>query len=205
MDPHAALPQAVAVGIGATAVMDLWLLVLKRSGVPTMDFAMLGRWVGHVFHGQVAHEAIRRAQPIAGEVGLGWLTHYAVGIMFAGLLVALQGVSWLDDPAVLPALAWGLATAAAPLLVLQPAMGDGQEGPAVWVAVIGDDHPLEDGPGVLEPARGELRLGRPQDGLSHLRLEPLELRERHVRGAQLLEHSILFVVVRQSSLGHVVP
>jgi Protein of unknown function (DUF2938) len=125
MEPLSALPQAVVVGIGATAVMDLWLLVLKRSGVPTMDFALLGRWVGHVFHGQVAHEAIRRSTPIAGELGLGWLTHYAVGVVFAALLVALQGVSWLEEPSVLPALAWGLATAAAPLFVLQPAMGAG--------------------------------------------------------------------------------
>jgi len=125
MEPLCALPQSVVVGIGATAVMDFWLLVLKRSGVPTMDFGLLGRWVGHVFRGQVAHDAIRRARPIAGEVALGWLTHYAVGVVFAVLLVALQGESWLDDPAVLPAVAWGLLTAAAPLFVLQPAMGAG--------------------------------------------------------------------------------
>ena len=125
MEPLSALPQAVVVGIGATAVMDLWLLLLKHSGVPTMDFALLGRWVGHLSHGQIAHDAIRRARPIAGELGLGWLTHYAVGIVFAALLVLLQGRAWLDGPSVLPALAWGLATAAAPLLVLQPAMGAG--------------------------------------------------------------------------------
>jgi len=95
MEPFSVLPQIVVVGVGATAVMDLWLLVLKRSGVPTMDFALLGRWVGHVSHGRIAHEAIRRARPIAGEVGLGWLTHYAVGIVFAALLVALQGGTWL--------------------------------------------------------------------------------------------------------------
>jgi Protein of unknown function (DUF2938) len=125
MEAISALPQAVVVGVGATAVMDLWLLVLKRSGVPTMDFALLGRWVGHLFHGQLAHDAIRRAPPIAGEFGIGWLTHYAVGIVFAAVLVALQGPAWLHAPAVGPALAWGLATAAAPLLVLQPAMGAG--------------------------------------------------------------------------------
>lgn len=125
MEPLSALPQAVVVGIGATAVMDLWLLLLKRSGVPTMDFALLGRWVGHLFHGQIAHDAIRRARPIAGELGLGWLTHYAVGIVFAALLVLLLGGAWLDRPSVLPAVAWGLATAAAPLFVLQPAMGAG--------------------------------------------------------------------------------
>lgn len=120
-----ALPQAAVVGIGATALMDLWLLALERFGIPTMDFALLGRWVGHVWRGQVAHDAIRSARPIAGELGLGWAAHYAVGIVFAGLLVALQGVSWLHQPVALPALAWGLATAVAPLFVLQPAMGAG--------------------------------------------------------------------------------
>jgi hypothetical protein len=125
MEPLDAIARSVAIGVGATAVMDLWLLALKCSGVPTMDFAMLGRWVGHGVRGRLAHDAIRRARPIGGELGLGWLTHYAVGIVFAGLLVALQGAAWLADPAVLPALAWGLATAAAPLFLLQPAMGAG--------------------------------------------------------------------------------
>jgi hypothetical protein len=125
MESLPALPQAVIVGVGATALMDLWLLLLKRAGVPTMDFALLGRWVGHLFHGQFAHDAIRRAPSIAAELGLGWLTHYAVGIAFAAMLVALQGASWLDEPSLLPALAWGLATAAAPLFVMQPAMGAG--------------------------------------------------------------------------------
>ena len=125
METTSAFLRAGVVGIGATAVMDLWLLALRRSGLPTMDFALLGRWVGHLFHGRLAHEAIRRARPIAGEVGLGWLTHYAVGIAFAALLVVLRGPSWLDDPTCLPAVAWGLATAAAPLFVLQPAMGAG--------------------------------------------------------------------------------
>ena len=120
-----ALSQALIVGVGATALMDLWLLALKRAGVPTLDFALLGRWVGHLFHGQLAHAAIRRAPPVAGELGLGWLTHYAVGIGFAALLVALQGAAWMHQPSVLPALAWGLATAAAPLFVMQPAMGAG--------------------------------------------------------------------------------
>ena len=125
METTSAFLRAGVVGIGATAVMDLWLLALRRSGLPTMDFALLGRWVGHLFHGRLAHDAIRRARPIAGEVGLGWLTHYAVGIAFAAVLVALRGTSWLDDPTWLPAVAWGLATAAAPLFVLQPAMGAG--------------------------------------------------------------------------------
>lgn len=125
MEALPALFDAVVVGIGATGVMDLWLLMLKRSRVPTMDFALLGRWVGHLLRGRVAHDAIRRAHPIAGELCLGWLTHYAVGIVFAVLWVALHGATWLEAPTVLPALVWGVATAAAPLFVLQPAMGAG--------------------------------------------------------------------------------
>jgi hypothetical protein len=41
------------------------------------------------------------------------------------VLVALFGVEWTRGPTLLPALAVGLATVAAPWLVMQPAMGAG--------------------------------------------------------------------------------
>jgi hypothetical protein len=119
------LLQVVLIGVGATAVMDGWLMVLKRLGIPTLNFAMLGRWVGRLFAGQFAHAAIGKAQPVTGELALGWLFHYATGIVFAGVLVALQGAAWLAAPTMLPAVAVGLATVAAPLFVMQPAMGAG--------------------------------------------------------------------------------
>lgn len=125
MEPFAVLSRTVIVGVGATALMDLWLLILKRAGVPTLDFAMLGRWAGHMLRGRLAHEAIRRAPAIPGEVGLGWLAHYTVGVAFAIALVAFQGAAWLDAPTVLPAVVWGLITTSAPLFLLQPAMGAG--------------------------------------------------------------------------------
>ena len=120
------LALAVASGIGATVLMDAWLLLLKRAGVPTLDFALLGRWSGHLLmHARIAHPAIRQAAPIVGETALGWLTHYAVGMLFAVPPLLLFGMDWLRQPALLPALAWGVLTAAAPLLFLQPAMGAG--------------------------------------------------------------------------------
>lgn len=119
------ITQIVLVGVGATAVMDVWLALLKRMGVQTLNFAFIGRWVGHLFHGTFAHQSIGKAQPIPGELALGWLTHYAVGIAFAGLLVGLRGVAWMQGPSVLPALAVGLCTVAFPLFVMQPAMGMG--------------------------------------------------------------------------------
>ncbi|PTT35610.1 DUF2938 domain-containing protein [Acidovorax sp. HMWF018] len=112
-------------GIGATAVMDAWLLLLKRLGVPTLNFAFIGRWVGHLVRGQIAHAAIAKATPVRGELAWGWLTHYAVGVAFAGVLLSLQGVAWVHSPTLWPALAVGMGTVAAPLLVMQPAMGSG--------------------------------------------------------------------------------
>lgn len=113
------------VGIGATALMDAWLLLLSRLGVPTTSFAMVGRWVGHFSQGRFAHAAITKAEPIPLERALGWLTHYAIGVAYAVLLVALQGAAWLEQPKVLPALAFGALTVAAPWFVMQPAMGSG--------------------------------------------------------------------------------
>jgi hypothetical protein len=117
--------QVVAVGAGATAVMDVWLAALARLGVRGLDLALVGRWLGHLVRGRWSHDAIAKAPPVAHERALGWLVHYAVGVAFAALLVALFGKAWLRDPSFMPALAIGVATVAAPWLVLHPAMGAG--------------------------------------------------------------------------------
>lgn len=119
------IPVSLLIGIGATAVMDAWLVLLKRMGVPTLNFAFIGRWVGHLLRGQVAHAAIAKSAPVRGELAWGWLTHYAVGMVFATVLIGIQGVNWLRSPTLLPALLVGVCTVAAPLLVMQPAMGAG--------------------------------------------------------------------------------
>jgi hypothetical protein len=115
----------VLIGVGATAVMDAWLALLRRMGVRSMDFALVGRWVGHLAQGRLAHAAIARARPVPRERALGWLTHYAVGVAFAGVLVGVEGLDWARQPSFLPAVAVGVCTVVAPLLVMQPAMGAG--------------------------------------------------------------------------------
>jgi hypothetical protein len=121
----AALPHTLAIGVGATVIMDLWLLLLSSLGLAKLNFTMIGRWVGHFQHGRFTHPAIGKAAPIEGERVLGWVAHYAVGIAFAALLVAVNGAEWLSRPTLGPALGVGLLTLAAPLLVMQPAMGAG--------------------------------------------------------------------------------
>lgn len=119
------LIQIVIVGAGATAVLDGWLWASKRLGLPSSSFALVGRWIGHLAHGRVAHASIAKAAPIAHELALGWLTHYAVGIVFAASLVAVRGSAWLREPSLAAALATGVATVVMPLFVMQPAMGAG--------------------------------------------------------------------------------
>lgn len=117
--------QVAAIGMGATALMDLWLLLLKALGIPTLNFALLGRWVGHMAQGQWAHAAIAKASPVHGERVLGWAVHYATGLGFATLLTSVVGLEWLSAPTLAPALLFGMGTVILPLFVMQPAMGAG--------------------------------------------------------------------------------
>ena len=100
------ITHAIVIGAGATAVMDLWAACLRRFWrVPSLDYALLGRWIGH-FPG-------------------GRFTHYAIGIVFATLLLLVWGPEWLERPTLLPALIVSSGTLVAPFLIMQPAMGAG--------------------------------------------------------------------------------
>ncbi len=117
--------QIAFVGAGATLITDLWMLILKGLGMPAMNFRMLGRWVGHLARGRILHAAIAASPQIAGETVIGWVAHYAVGTVFAVLLLLLVGDDWLSAPRLVPAMLFGAATLAAPFLLMQPAMGAG--------------------------------------------------------------------------------
>jgi Protein of unknown function (DUF2938) len=121
--------RGIAMGVAAAALMDAWGLLLRRGfGIPTLDYAMLGRWIGNIPRGQFAHERIAAAEPVPGERPLGWLAHYAIGVAFAVLLLATWGPGWAASPTPWPALIVGLGTIIAPWFVMQPAMGAGIAG-----------------------------------------------------------------------------
>ncbi|MEO5965671.1 MAG: DUF2938 domain-containing protein [Candidatus Limnocylindrales bacterium] len=118
--------RGVLIGVGASALMDLWgLLLRRRFGIATLDYAMLGRWIGNFPRGRFVHQRITSAEPVAGERPLGWLAHYAIGVTFAFLLLAIWGQDWARSPTIWPALVIGLGTIVAPWFVMQPAMGAG--------------------------------------------------------------------------------
>lgn len=120
------LVGTVLLGAGATALVDLWGLVRRALfGTPPPDYAMVGRWIGHMPRGKFRHAAIARAAPVRGERAAGWAFHYITGIAFAAMLVLATGGDWLRQPTLAAALVTGMGTVAAPFLLMQPAMGAG--------------------------------------------------------------------------------
>lgn len=121
--------DAVVLGVGGTAAMDLWALVQKRVfKVQPLDYALLGRWLGHCSRGRFRHASIAFAASIAGERVLGWIAHYAIGIVFAGLLIWFWGEEWVRNPSLGPAVIVGIGSIAAPFFMMQPAFGAGFAG-----------------------------------------------------------------------------
>jgi len=118
--------SALFIGVGATLVMDLWTIARRRLfGTPLANYGLVGRWFAHMTLGRFRHEHIAAAPPMLGERVIGWTAHYLIGIVLAGLLLAICGVAWARQPTLAPALAFGIATVAAPFLLMQPGMGAG--------------------------------------------------------------------------------
>ncbi len=118
--------QAIVIGVGATAVMDLWGMLLSRGfGVPPSNYGMVGRWIGNMGAGRFVHASMAAAPRVPGEKIIGWTAHYAIGITFAALLLAITGDGWVRSPSLGPALAVGIVTVVAPFFLMQPGMGLG--------------------------------------------------------------------------------
>ncbi len=120
------LARGALIGLGGAALMDFWALIARRAfNIRGLDYAMLGRWIGHFPQGRFVHERIASAHPIRGERPLGWVAHYSIGMAFAFLLLAIWGLDWARSPTILPAMVIGLGTVVAPWFILQPGMGAG--------------------------------------------------------------------------------
>jgi hypothetical protein len=117
---------AIAVGIGATLLMDLWNLFLKRAfSIPSLNYCLLGRWVSHIPGGIFRHASIAAAPHKRFECAVGWVAHYSIGITLALVLVILTSGEWLARPTLLLALLYGIGTVVFPFFVLQPSLGLG--------------------------------------------------------------------------------
>lgn len=117
---------AIAIGIGATLVMDLWNLFLKRGfSIPSLNYCLLGRWLRHMPEGTFRHASISAASEKPLECAVGRIAHYTIGIVFALAFVVLVSGDWLARPTLLPALLFGLGTVVFPFFLMQPSFGLG--------------------------------------------------------------------------------
>ena len=118
--------SAIAIGIGATLVIDLWNLFLMRVVcIPLPNYCLLGRWLCHMPRGTFVHPSIASAPPKPFECPVGWIAHYATGIAFALVFVVLVSGDWIARPTLLPALLYGLGTVVFPFFIMQPSFGLG--------------------------------------------------------------------------------
>lgn len=118
--------RSVVLGVAATALLDIWALFLSKAfGIAPPNWAMVGRWVGHLPQGTFVHADIGKAAPITSELAIGWVFHYAVGIVFAAALLAIWGLGWAHAPTFIPALVVGYVTIGCGWFILQPGMGAG--------------------------------------------------------------------------------
>ncbi len=116
----------IIMGLGGTLAMDVWAYVLHRFGGHSLpNWAMPGRWLGHVFKGRIFHDDIAAVEPIGGELGLGWVLHYGVGILYGIVFIAFSGADWVANPQFLPLWIFSILTIAAGWILLQPGMGLG--------------------------------------------------------------------------------
>jgi hypothetical protein len=124
--PMRVLADAILIGVGATVLIDLWAMLLRRVfSIRSLDYCLLGRWVLHIPRGIVKHGNITTAARQPHECPVGWTTHYLIGTGFAVVFVLLVSESWLAQPTLLPALAFGVATVVVPFFTMQPSFGLG--------------------------------------------------------------------------------
>lgn len=116
----------IFVGLGATLMMDIWALFLRRAfGISSLSFCLVGRWLGHMPAGEFRHASIAAAAKKPAECTLGWLAHYLIGAVFSLMLVIATSGNWLARPSLLPAVLLGVCTVVFPFFVMQPAFGLG--------------------------------------------------------------------------------
>ncbi len=91
------------IGLGATIIMDIWALVLTQfPGQSRPNWGLVGRWFWHLRKGQIFHDDIAASKPYAHEVALGWIGHYAVGILYGIIFALYGGAAWFANPIFLP-------------------------------------------------------------------------------------------------------
>lgn len=118
--------RSLVMGVAATALLDLWALLLNRLfGFGLPNWGLVGRWFGHMPQGRFIHESIADSRAIRGERVIGWASHYLIGVIFALATLLLAGPGFRTQPTLFAPMSVGLATVACGWFLLSPGMGGG--------------------------------------------------------------------------------
>lgn len=132
------ISASIVIGVGATAFMDVFAWFQKRFfEIPSLNYALVGRWIIGMTRGQFFHNTILQAPPQHNERAIGWLSHYGIGVLFVFVMLALMGEDWLLAPNPMNPLLTGVLSLCAPFLFMQPAFGFGlaaSKTSSPWVA-----------------------------------------------------------------------
>jgi len=117
------------VGILATVTMDVVAVIALRLGVAGRGPRrtgpdLIGRWVGYPLRGKLRHTDILETPPLRGELALGLVAHYLIGIVLTLVYVGLLVVAHAT-PTALSAILYGTATTVFPWFLMFPSQGMG--------------------------------------------------------------------------------
>lgn len=117
------------IGIGGTLVLDIYAWAMaKFFNLPATNWLLVGRWIGHMKSGVFVQPTLASAPKIRGELIIGWLTHYVIGITYGLILMLCVNAQWLQAPSVLATLVVAWVGILAPYFIMMPGMGFGVAG-----------------------------------------------------------------------------
>ena len=117
------------VGLLATLTMDVVAVIALRLGIAGRGPRrtgpdLIGRWIGYLLQGKFRHTDVLQTPPLRGELLLGFIAHYSIGIALTFVYLGLSVVGH-GRPTVLNAILYGVATTVLPWFIMFPSQGMG--------------------------------------------------------------------------------
>ena len=119
--------EMILMGIWATFFMDFLasFLVKRKLIYSFIEPEAIGRWFLYMFKGKFTHKDIRKTPTVKNENLWGFLSHYFIGIVLAGIYLFLElKVQTIRDQTWM-SLIFGIATVFLPWFWLLPSIGLG--------------------------------------------------------------------------------
>jgi len=118
--------KIIILGLLSTASIDIWATFSNRYlGFPRTNWALVGRWIGHIPKGVFFHRPVSSSPEIGNEKAIGWLFHYFIGIVYAAFYFYVVTFLENGEPTIFIAWIFGLVTILSPWFIMQPALGLG--------------------------------------------------------------------------------